>query len=34
MIHFWLRGETKKNEHRTALTPNSAKELIDAGEFC
>ncbi|TPX33781.1 saccharopine dehydrogenase (NAD+, L-lysine-forming) [Synchytrium microbalum] len=29
--HLWLRAETKKNEHRTALTPKVVKSLLDAG---
>ncbi|KAJ3086607.1 Saccharopine dehydrogenase [Quaeritorhiza haematococci] len=29
--HLWLRGETKKNEHRTALTPTACKTLIENG---
>ena len=29
--HIWLRAETKPHEERTALTPNNAKALIDAG---
>ncbi|PSW11375.1 saccharopine dehydrogenase [Photobacterium sanctipauli] len=28
---FWLRDEVKVGEHRTALTPEGAKALIDAG---
>lgn len=31
MAHLWLRSETKAFEKRTALTPQHAKELIDAG---
>ncbi|KAJ3328827.1 Saccharopine dehydrogenase [Blyttiomyces sp. JEL0837] len=31
MLHFWLRAETKPNEHRTALTPSVAKTLISEG---
>ena len=27
-IHFWLRAETKKNEQRTALSPEACKELL------
>lgn len=30
-VHIWLRAETKPDEQRTALTPNGAKSLIDAG---
>ncbi|KAI9486777.1 MAG: hypothetical protein EXX96DRAFT_550537 [Benjaminiella poitrasii] len=29
--HLWLRAETKPMEHRAALTPSTAKKLIDAG---
>ena len=29
--HLWLRAETKKNEHRTALTPSVVKSLLEAG---
>jgi len=29
--HIWLRAETKPQEQRTALTPNNAKQLLDAG---
>ncbi len=28
---FWLRAETKKNEYRRALTPDSCKKIIQAG---
>ena len=28
---FWLRCETKQFERRAALTPTTAKQLIDAG---
>ena len=28
---FWLRAETKPLERRAALTPTTAKQLIDAG---
>jgi saccharopine dehydrogenase (NAD+, L-lysine-forming) len=28
---FWLRCETKEFERRAALTPTTAKKLIDAG---
>ncbi|CDZ96774.1 saccharopine dehydrogenase [Phaffia rhodozyma] len=28
---FWLRCETKPHEHRSALTPTTAKALLDAG---
>lgn len=28
---FWLRAETKKNEFRRALTPDSCKKIIEAG---
>jgi saccharopine dehydrogenase (NAD+, L-lysine forming) len=28
---FWLRCETKQFERRSALTPTTAKKLIDAG---
>ncbi|KAI8619752.1 saccharopine dehydrogenase [Chytriomyces sp. MP71] len=31
MPHIWVRAETKHQEHRTALTPNAAKQLVDAG---
>ncbi|ASP50029.1 saccharopine dehydrogenase [Cognaticolwellia beringensis] len=30
-VHIWLRAETKPDEKRTALTPEGAKLLIDAG---
>ncbi|KAJ3385992.1 saccharopine dehydrogenase (NAD+, L-lysine-forming) [Chytriomyces confervae] len=30
-VHIWVRAETKHQEHRTALTPNAAKQLVDAG---
>jgi saccharopine dehydrogenase (NAD+, L-lysine-forming) len=29
--HLWLRAETKPHEQRTALSPQGAKTLIDAG---
>ena len=29
--HLWLRAETKPNEKRTALTPNTVKELLANG---
>ncbi len=29
--HIWLRAETKPQEQRTALTPDNARQLIDAG---
>lgn len=29
--HLWLRAETKPMEHRAALTPSTAKKLLDAG---
>jgi saccharopine dehydrogenase (NAD+, L-lysine-forming) len=29
--HLWLRAETKKNEHRTALTPSVCKTLLAQG---
>lgn len=29
--HLWLRDEVKAMEHRSALTPTTAKKLIDAG---
>ncbi|ORY77023.1 saccharopine dehydrogenase [Protomyces lactucae-debilis] len=29
--HLWLRDEVKPMEHRSALTPTTAKKLIDAG---
>ena len=28
---LWLRCETKEFEHRSALTPTTARQLIDAG---
>lgn len=28
---LWLRCETKEFEHRSALTPTTAKQLIDQG---
>ncbi|KAL7751833.1 Saccharopine dehydrogenase [Sorochytrium milnesiophthora] len=31
MVHVWLRAETKPQEHRSALTPTTAKALLDAG---
>ncbi|KXS16893.1 saccharopine dehydrogenase [Gonapodya prolifera JEL478] len=31
MVHIWVRAETKPHEHRAALTPKTAKQLIDAG---
>lgn len=31
VAHLWLRAETKPMEHRAALTPSTAKKLIDAG---
>ncbi|NQY50424.1 MAG: saccharopine dehydrogenase [Colwellia sp.] len=30
-VHLWLRAETKPHEQRTALSPQGAKVLIDAG---
>lgn len=29
--HLHLRAETKEFEHRAALTPSTAKQLMDAG---
>lgn len=29
--HLWLRCETKEFEHRSALTPTTAKKLLDEG---
>lgn len=29
--YLWLRCETKQFERRTALTPDSAKKLVEAG---
>lgn len=29
--HLWLRAESKPQEQRTALTPQSAKQLLEAG---
>jgi len=31
MAHLWLRDEVKPGERRTAIPPNSAKELINEG---
>ncbi|KAJ3197386.1 Saccharopine dehydrogenase [Irineochytrium annulatum] len=31
MVHLWLRGETKKNEQRSALTPSVVKTLLAEG---
>jgi len=31
MVHLWLRAETKADEHRAALTPNTSKQLIQNG---
>lgn len=31
--HVWLRAETKPLEHRSALTPTTAKELLETGQF-
>ncbi|KAI9027938.1 saccharopine dehydrogenase [Hyaloraphidium curvatum] len=31
--HIWLRAETKPLEHRAALTPATAKELLSTGQF-
>lgn len=31
--HIWLRAETKPLEHRSALTPATAKELLATGAF-
>ena len=28
---LWLRAEMKPHEHRSALTPTTAKALLDAG---
>ena len=30
-VHLWLRDEVKPMEHRSALTPTTAKTLLDAG---
>jgi len=30
-VHIWLRAETKPDEQRTALTPDGAKALLQAG---
>ncbi|KAJ3396573.1 Saccharopine dehydrogenase, partial [Chytridiales sp. JEL 0842] len=30
-LHFWLRAETKANEHRTAITPSAVKKLLENG---
>ncbi|BGP15046.1 hypothetical protein JCM10213_002809 [Rhodosporidiobolus nylandii] len=32
-LNLWLRCETKEFEHRSALTPQTAKKLIDSGNF-
>ncbi|BGP07158.1 Saccharopine dehydrogenase [Rhodotorula toruloides] len=32
-LNLWLRCETKEFEHRSALTPTTAKQLIDSGRF-
>lgn len=29
--HLWLRAETKLHEHRAALTPTTAQQLMAAG---
>ena len=29
--HLWLRGETKKNEQRTAIPPSACQTLLKAG---
>ena len=31
--HIWLRAETKPLEHRSALTPSTAEELLATGRF-
>lgn len=31
MVHLWLRAETKADEYRAALTPNTSKQLIQNG---
>ncbi|ORY48484.1 Formate/glycerate dehydrogenase catalytic domain-like protein [Rhizoclosmatium globosum] len=31
MPHIWVRAETKHQEHRTALTPNTARQLVAKG---
>ncbi|KAI9344274.1 hypothetical protein BDR26DRAFT_835716 [Obelidium mucronatum] len=31
MVHIWVRAETKHQEHRTALTPNAARQLVAKG---
>ena len=31
MVHFWIRCETKPDEHRVALLPEHCKALLDAG---
>src|SRR4051812_13829245 len=33
MVHIWVRAETKAMEHRAAVTPTTAKALIDAGKW-
>lgn len=30
-VHVWLRAETKSHEERTPLTPNGARQLLEAG---
>lgn len=30
-VHLWLRAESKPMEHRSALTPTTAKTLLDHG---
>ncbi|GAA5841372.1 hypothetical protein JCM9279_000629 [Rhodotorula babjevae] len=32
-LDLWLRCETKEFEHRSMLTPTTAKKLIDSGKF-
>ncbi|GAA6046348.1 hypothetical protein JCM3770_004876 [Rhodotorula araucariae] len=32
-LNIWLRCETKEFEHRSALTPSTAKALLDSGRF-
>ena len=31
MTHLWVRAEQRENEDRVGITPEGAKELMDAG---
>jgi NAD/NADP transhydrogenase alpha subunit len=32
-VHLWLRHEVKPNEHRAALSPQVAQQLLENGKL-